>query len=166
MGAIGVGARGGQLAVSKFRCRCGNVLADNTDFLPYKAYLREDEDTQKPIEVMADLLARYYEARQQGPEAEAEVIWQLFRSVGEPESYADYQVNDLAGKPLPTVLYSLMFPFWSNYDRVIYECDRCGRLWFDIGHNHFVSYLPETDTRHVLWSRHNHNPYGYLDEDE
>jgi hypothetical protein len=152
--------------VSKLGCRCGNVIPDTTDHLPYKSYLREDEDVQKPIEVMADVLARYCEARQQGPEAEAEVIRQLFRSVGEPESYADYQVSYLTEKPLHTVLFSLMFPIWNKYDRAIYECERCGRLYVEVENGRVVPYVPETDQRHVLWSRHNHNPYGYLDDDQ
>jgi hypothetical protein len=153
------------IAVSKLGCRCGNVIPDHTDFLPYLSHLREDEDTQKPIEVMADVLARYCEARQQSPDAEAEVIWQFIRSI-KSEVDANYQVRALTGKPLRNILFSLIFPVWNNYDRAIYECDQCGRLHVEVEKGRFVSYLPETDRRHVLWSRHNHNPYGYLDDDK
>ncbi len=52
--------------MSKLGCVCGHTIVDQTDFLPYKAHIREDEDVQKPIELLADILARYYEARQQG----------------------------------------------------------------------------------------------------
>lgn len=54
--------------------------------------------------------------------------------------------------------------FQVSYDRVIYECEACGRLWIEMDDDHCAPYLPETDARHVLWSRRNHNPYGYLDE--
>jgi hypothetical protein len=54
--------------VSKFGCVCGHILPDQTDFLPYKAYLREDEDTQKPIEMVADILAQFWSARESGQE--------------------------------------------------------------------------------------------------
>lgn len=150
--------------MSKLACLCGHIIRDQTDFLPYKAYIREDEDTQKPIELLADTLTCYYEAREQGPEAEVEFIRQFYLSRGESERFADMQVQYLEGKPLTTVLSDLIFPFWTNYDRTIYECEECGRLWVEMDGNHCVPYLPETDTRHVLWSRHNHNPYGDLDE--
>ncbi len=150
--------------MSKLGCLCGHTIRDQTDFLPYKAYIREDEDTQKPIELLADTLARYYEAREQGQEAEVEFIRQFYLSRGEPEEVADSNVKYLEGKPLSTVLFDLIFPFWSNYEREIFECERCGRLKVQTERNLFVSYLPETDTRHVLWSRHNHNPYGDRDE--
>jgi hypothetical protein len=56
--------------MSKLGCSCGHSMPDSTDFLPYKAYLREDEDTQKPIELLAQLLSQYWEARQHGQETE------------------------------------------------------------------------------------------------
>ena len=75
-------------------------------------------------------------------------------------------VRDLASKPLSEVLEALIFPFWNKYDRIIYDCEECGRLWVELEGNRFAPYLPETEARHVLWSRRNHNPYGYLDEEE
>lgn len=148
--------------MSKFGCTCGHTIKDQTDCLPYKGYIREDEDVQKPIELLADVLARFIEAREQGQEAA--FIHQFELSRGELEIYARHTVERLAGKPMSEVLSELIFPFWSNYDRVIYECEICGRLWVQLGDNSYVAYQPETHERHVLWSRHNHNPYGYLDE--
>ncbi len=49
--------------MSSFGCVCGHTIPDKTEDNPYKAYIREDEDTQKPIEVLADLLARYIRPR-------------------------------------------------------------------------------------------------------
>lgn len=148
--------------MSKIGCRCGHTIRDQTDNLPYKSHLREDEDIQKPIELLADVLSQYWEAHQRGQEAE--FFRQFELSCGEPESYVEWEAQNLAGKPLPAVLFDLIFPFWNNYDRIIYECEKCGRLWVEMDDGRYTSYLPETDTRHVLWSRHNHNPYGYHDE--
>lgn len=144
--------------MSKLGCTCGNTIVDQTDFLPYKAYIREDEDTQKPIELLAELLSQYWEARQQGHEAE--FIRQFELSQSATEAWVEVLVRQLAKKSLPQVLSDLIFPFWSNYDRIVYECEDCGRLWVEMENGFFASYLPETDARHVLWSRHNHNPYG------
>lgn len=148
--------------MSKFGCVCGHTIVDQTDFLPYMAHIREDEDTQKPIELLADILAQFWEARQQGQEAE--FLRQFELSYGTTEEWAEHVVRELAGKSLSQVLSDLIDPFWNNYDRIIYECEDCGRLWVEMDNNHFVSYLPETATRHVLWSRHNHNPYGSRNE--
>jgi hypothetical protein len=148
-------------AMSKLGCVCGYTIVDQTDNLPYKAYIRE-EDTQKPIELLADVLARYYEARQQGQGDEFVKEFEIGR--GEPEDYAVVVAKELHDKPLREVLFNLIYPFWNNYDRKIYECERYGRLWVQIEDGNYASYLPATDTRHVLWSRHNHNPYGSRDE--
>jgi hypothetical protein len=156
--------------MSKIGCTCGHVIRDNTDFLPYKTYIREDEDTEKPIELLATVLARFWEAREQ--QRESAFIRDLFISRGEAVSGAEWYVEYLKGKPLPEVLFSLILPFWNHYDRVIYECEECGRLWVEVEEkaNEFVGityvpYAPETDTRHVLWSRHHHNPdWGKADE--
>lgn len=149
--------------MSKFGCVCGHIIVDQRDHLPYKAYIREEEDMQKPIELLADILARYYEAHQQGQGDEFVREYELSRGDTWNASY-------LQDKPLREVLFSLIFPFWNHYDRSIYECEQCGRLWVDAGTAgkpfglRLAPYKPEGDTRHILWSRHNHNPYGYLDE--
>ena len=152
--------------MSKFGCVCGYTIVDQTDNLPYKAHIREDEDTQKPIELLVDVLTRLLDARQQGRQAEFIRQFELSRGAG--ESYAEGEANALRDNPLEEVLFHVIFPFWNNYDRPIYECEQCGRLWLQLGTNHrnirWVSYLPEADERHVLWSQHNHNPYGDLDE--
>ena len=131
-------------------------------FLPYKAHIREDEDVQKPIELLSDLLARYVEALQQG--SGAAFVKDYFLTQGDNWSAGYYPA-----RPLPEILGALMFPFWNNYDRTIFECEQCGRLWVETDapspQRPFVAYLPETEMRHVLWSQHNHNPYGDGDAD-
>jgi hypothetical protein len=148
--------------MTKYHCPCGNIMPDQTDFLPYKAYIREDENTQKPRELLSELLAEYMEARQQGQEVEFLRRFELSQAA--TEEWAEVVVQQHAKESLSQVLSHLMFSFWNNYDRRIFECEDCGRLLVEVEANRFVSYLPETDTRHVLWSRHNHNPYGYWDE--
>jgi hypothetical protein len=144
--------------MSKLGCTCGHYIRDQSDFLPYKARIREDEDTQKPIELLAETLAQWWEARQHGQEAE--FIRQFELTQGEGERAAEWDAQELAGKPLATVLFHLIYPFWTNYDRTIFECEACGRLWVERDDGTFAPYLPESDTRHVLWSRNNHEPYG------
>jgi hypothetical protein len=105
--------------MSKFGCTCGHTISDITDNLPYKARIREDEDTQKPVELLAEILAQFWEARQQGQETEfirqferAELRSEHFTETL-VESLAEGEVRRMAGKPLSTVLFNFIFPFWS-----------------------------------------------------
>lgn len=77
---------------------------------------------------------------------------------------ADSIVEELASKPLQDVLEYLIFTFWTSYDRFIYECESCGRLWLETDAIHYAPYLPETDERHLLRSRRHHNPSNDVDE--
>lgn len=101
--------------MSKFACTCGHVTRDQTDFLPYKGHIREDEDTQKPIELVADLLAQFMEAHQRGEDAA--FIRQFERAQGN-QTTADWQVKYLADKPLSATIFHPIFDFWnSNHER-------------------------------------------------
>ncbi len=147
--------------MSKLGCRCGHVIVDQTDALPYKAYIREDKDVQEPIELMARALAQFFEVR--GQEEESRFIHE-FISRHEDPVWADFEVKSLKGKPLAEVLFSLIFPIWNRYDRMIFECEACGRLWVGLEGNNWVSYLPETATRSVLWLHRNDSPHSERDE--
>lgn len=100
----------------KLGCVCGHTIRDQTDFLPYKAYIREDEDTQRPIELLVNALAKFWEAREQN--REAEFIREFITQRDSPE-IAELEVKRSASEPLLEVLFSLIFPFWTNYDRTI-----------------------------------------------
>src|SRR5690348_11743201 len=126
--------------MSRLGCTCGNSIPDHTDFLPYKAYIREDEDTEKPIELLADVLERFWAAREQG--RLADFLRECAHSRSNGDMAAEWEVTYYQDKPLSDVLAHLIFPFWNNYDRTIYECEECGRLWIQVGRNRFVAYLP------------------------
>lgn len=42
----------------KFRCTCGEILRDQTDYLPYKARLVADEDWFDLVDILDELTAR------------------------------------------------------------------------------------------------------------
>ena len=48
--------------MTKIGCPCGNLMPDNTDFLPYKAKFIADEDTQIPVEVLAKSIVALFAA--------------------------------------------------------------------------------------------------------
>ena len=136
--------------MSHLGCICGYSIADQTDFLPYKAYILKDEDTEAPVERLADMLAQYWEARERG--AEADFIRSYSTFLGKAAASADREVERLTGRPMAEVLYALVFPVWNDYQRVIYECENCGRLWVQTAGNRWAPYKPETSERHVFRS--------------
>jgi hypothetical protein len=147
----------------RFTCTCGHVIRDQTDFLRYKAHFLADEDTHVPIELLAETMAGFIEAHGRGPEAEQAFLHQVWADYQETTlekaaSYLDFV--DLTR--LRDVLYHVIFPFWNRYDRALFECEACGRLFMDGTINSWISYLPEDPDRHVLASRF--HPYPPDDE--
>lgn len=128
-------------------CPCGNVLTDNTDWLPYKGRFISDLDTEMPIDLVRDMM-RLLEL----PDAKSRRDFLVsvrarfdgldFATgwIGEVSQYAD----------LKEALETLAFAYWHRYDRVMYECEECGRLLLPTNSGRYVSYLPETKKRGVL----------------
>ena len=155
--------------MAKLGCPCGNVISDNTDFLPYKARILADEDVQKPLDLITEELVGFIDAHNHGPEAErAFLVKAEARKEDVSEEEAARWVDQRASTPFDTLrdrLHNLLWPFWDRYPRVIFECDVCGRLMVErrIGRG-FVSYAPEDEDREVLSSRYHHPPYPSEDE--
>ena len=114
------------------------------------------------MDQLADILLQYLEERQQG--REAEFLRQFWLADGWTEKGAEVYAQKLVGKPVSTVFFNLMMPFWNNYQRIMYECEACGRLWVETNTGAFAPYLPETETPHILWSRDHHLPTGRVDK--
>jgi hypothetical protein len=153
--------------MSHMGCVCGHSIKDQTDFLPYKARMLADEDTQQPRHLLAQAIVALLDARNQGPDVERDFLirfratyyeWEDAESAAEwVDRYVDH--SDLMG-----VLGELIFPVWSRYDRAIYECEACGRIYLPDPlpdpqtqrHTHYLPYLPEDGQRGVLASWYHH----------
>ena len=128
--------------MSKFMCYCGNIIRDQTDYLPYKGRYFADEDTDALFEGLIPFLARLVEATEKREQA-------AFRGdYPEELDISNFISDHIAG-------YS------GKFGRHIYECEQCGRLWlqYDRPGNRYTSYMPETEIRGVLRSQE-------LDDDE
>lgn len=137
--------------MSSMLCRCGHIITDITDNLPYKARIGPDEEPFAPASVVAEELARYVEAREQNRQVEY-----LLNNVFDRHSpdLAQHEAEHFASEPLSIAFTLLLSDRWGSvYGRLVYECEECGRLWVQSG-DHYVSYAPETATRHVLRSRY------------
>lgn len=122
--------------MSKWPCTCGHIIADSTDYLPYKGYFRADQDQDEYYSVI-DQLAEFIHARE----------------IGEQERFF---ARHYGGKP-PTktdvkdVITSILARSRSRLERIMYECEQCGRLWIDYPQGQtMLAYHPEHDQRGIL----------------
>lgn len=102
--------------MSKFLCKCGHVIVDQTDFLPYKADYIKDKD-----------FFAFFDA------CDEEIEKQL--------NNKGVSQNEQMTQQLSDNIYS----HYLKYCHEILECSHCGRLWMQRnGENYFVSFLPES----------------------
>lgn len=128
--------------MSFFRCRCGHIITDSTDRLPYKAYVRVDADGHDPVAALARMLGDFIEARSHGEQ-------RAFLST----IYSPKWVDIVDQKDLVAIFDDLIDEFWYRFERCLYECEECGRIWIQRDDDIFVPYLSETDVRSILASR-------------
>jgi hypothetical protein len=120
----------------KFGCRCGNVIVDGSDLLPYKASVTPDKIDVSTIEAQALDISRLIEACLQGQ-----------RSAFLEEHFGPGYPKDLDNE---TVIFDLILSARQTLD--LYQCDVCGRLHLDDRRNPnaILSFAPEHEMRDVL----------------
>ncbi len=126
--------------MSKMRCKCGYVIIDQTDSLPYKAYFLPDQDVDDALYAPIGNVAGFIEARERGDE-EGFLQKQGIKKMGaSPEQTLESSLDRLILDPR------------SVFQREMYECENCGRIWLEArsSGNEWVSYLPESSKRGIL----------------
>lgn len=114
--------------MSKLGCRCGHVIVDQTDSLPYKASLLRDEVENAFWEEVNHELKLLMTAAESGDKA---VIADAFGKFAPWGNVADE-------------LESRISSLYIHRTLDVYECTNCGRLWVQKGTgNQFVSFVPE-----------------------
>ncbi len=120
----------------KFGCRCGNVIVDGSDLLPYKASVTPDKIYISTMEAQARDISRLIEACLQGQ-----------RAAFLKERFTPDYPKDLDNE---SVIFDLMLSAQQTLD--LYQCDVCGRLHLDDRRNPraILSFVPEHEIRDVL----------------
>lgn len=114
--------------MSKLGCKCGHVITDQTDSLPYKASLLRDEvDNEFWDEVHRELKPLVKAAESEDNAVIASAFGELSPWLSAAENLQD-RISSLYTHRMSTV----------------YECQNCGRLWVQQhDHGRFFSYVPE-----------------------
>lgn len=129
----------------KLECVCGNMIRDQTDNIPYKARFIADEDHILFWEGLVDTVLALIKARDEGKLAEfVDTFWAPGVARRTDLSKLDFLVLRVVVR-------------FGRLQNVMYECERCGRLWIEelpdeSGAVGFLSYLPETPARGALRS--------------
>lgn len=117
--------------MSKLGCRCGHVITDQTDSLPYKASLLRDEVENEFWDEVHRELKPLVESAESGDKAAiADALGQFSPSLSAADKLQD-RISSLYIQRMSTA----------------YECQNCGRLWVQKQNSEkFVSYVPEEGT--------------------
>lgn len=114
--------------MSKLGCKCGHVITDQTDSLPYKASLLRDEVENEFWDEVHRELKPLVESAESGDKAAiADALGQFSPSFSAADKLQD-RISSLYIQRRSTA----------------YECQICGRLWVQKQDSEkFVSYVPE-----------------------
>jgi len=131
--------------MSKLRCRCGYIIRDQTDFIPYKAMFIPDEDDEACFVGMSDQILDYIKAREQNQQEAF-----IHKHFGPEATGEDFDEE--------FIVYTLV-SYPHRFGCHMYECENCGRIWIhkheEYGNSILVSYVPEENVRGVLKSQIN-----------
>jgi hypothetical protein len=109
----------------KFLCECGHTIRDQTDYIPYKAWIAKDQDSDYVWGALRDDLGAYA-AIVRGQDTAARAAWirqhlpLLAPQIG---THEELQLTDeyVVGHYLALVERTYLVD--------AYECEQCGRLW-------------------------------------
>lgn len=116
--------------MSKLVCRCGHIIVDQTDDLPYKAALLREQH-EEVFFSDASLLAN-------------ELL--TAASAGSVDELLERHYGRGGWRPRPTEFFGDKFTsLYLASISTVYECECCGRLWVQKkGVNSFVCFTPES----------------------
>ncbi|MBU6957068.1 hypothetical protein KRR23_04850 [Pseudomonas sp. CVAP len=123
--------------MSKLRCKCGHVIVDQADSLPYKAGLLRDEAENIYWDEFHREIKNFVAAAESGDLTA--LMANVCREV--PWIHAsDYLLDRL------TSIHARQLT-------TVYECKGCGRLWLDKeAGTRFIPYAPEDDGYRAILS--------------
>ncbi len=118
--------------MGKLRCKCGNIIIDQTDNLSYKADILPDTSFDEFLDDLESIIESFLESKEKDKKAE----W-IDTNFGKdyPRNLSNAQmIGDLITK-----CYVHLFKY-------AYQCTECGRVYIQIGNSDkYASFKPEED---------------------
>lgn len=117
--------------MSKINCLCGHVIVDQTDNLAYKAIFVRHQDLEQ-IDNWTKDIANFIISVKIGKRKE----WL--------NEYFNSDIYDNISDE--SVVFDIMAKNTFNYESIIYQCEKCGRVLIQKGNqNEYLSFYPEDD---------------------
>ena len=119
--------------MSKLGCSCGHIIADQTDYLAFKADCIPDKSVFLLYDEVIENISSFIQAiRDNKREEWIETFFGL--------EYASLNLADAA------IINDCFSKAYSAKNRIVYQCENCGRIHIQQqGTNRFFSFLPESD---------------------
>ena len=119
--------------MGKFLCKCGHVIYDQTDQIPYKGYYIPDIAIERLSDVLCKSVDTLVDAIKMGKKEEW--IEQNYST----EAFA-FQLSN------SSLIHDLLTREILTCTSDIFQCEHCGRLLFQQGQeNRFKTYIEEPD---------------------
>jgi hypothetical protein len=126
--------------MSKLGCQCGEVIRDNTDYIPYKGYLFADTEFFDLFPLISRDVAAFFAARVAGTESQ----W-----------LRDYFGSDHTPEDDEDLVHTIISRFLIHPPMHVYQCQKCGRV--HIQHrdhsNRFENFKPAATPHHDIFKK-------------
>jgi len=127
--------------MSKLGCKCGHVISDQTDNIPYKGHVLADVRYETFFVWLIEETQSYVEAAQAGRVEQ----WLLER--GYEQDYVDLKLSH------GDVLHDHIDAHFRMVKRDMYECEACGRIHMETREdNRFVGYAPDNGKVNAIFA--------------
>lgn len=115
--------------MSKLGCICGHTIVDQTDCLAYKADFIRNQDLDA-IDKRTDDIASFIDVIKNNKRDE----W--LKNYFGADTYKTVSDN--------SVVFDIISRHTINYESIIYQCEKCGRIKVQVGNsNQFISFTPD-----------------------
>src|ERR1700754_1425748 len=119
--------------MEKLRCKCGHVIVDQTDNIPYKRYILPVTQNVK----VSDAICSYIDTLIEAIQSNKRLDW-IDQNFSVPPYPTDLKNSDM--------IHDLLTGKLVETTQDIFECENCGRIAIQIGQtNLFEFFKPESD---------------------
>ncbi len=116
--------------MEEIKCTCGHLLSNNSDQLPYGAWVIPDQQTEAGFETIIKVIDEVLESKRTG-----ELVEGL---QGHFQDFSSFEAN-----PESLNVIQVLITKSADVGREMYECEACGRLLVENGDD-FLIYQRES----------------------